>query len=235
MSFVWLFNSIHACIHAKVPSSDQHRPTIYPPSYRFTEKAVSIYCDCKKYRQAARIRKWIAEAKEKSNNYEEAIAQFKMTTQYYRAAKMDLQVLECQRKVGYLLARSGKYDQASEAVQEIARGEELRHNLSKYSAQHSFFRAILLLMARDNCDLDQVKTVLQESMQLDFRFETSVGCAFLNNILHVLVELENDAGTVHHEFADHIFDYNELYPFDEIDLELLERIYSLHFDSEMDE
>jgi hypothetical protein len=158
-----------------------------------------------------------------------------MTTQYYRAAKMDLQVLECQRKVGYLLARSGKYDQASEAVQEIARGEELRHNLSKYSAQHSFFRAILLLMARDNFDLDQVKTVLQESMQLDFRFETSVGCAFLNNILHVLVELENDAGTVHHEFADHIFDYNELYPFDEIDLELLERIYSLHFDSEMDE
>jgi len=192
----------------------------------YFSKAVSVYCDCKKYGQAARIRQWIAENHDTNGNHEGAVIEYKMTTQYYHAANMNQQALQCQRKVAYLLGMDGEYAEASQVYQEIGR-EEMLHNLTKYSAQDSFFRATLLLLAVESCNLDEVKTHLQESIEVDFRFKVSAGCDFLKNIISIL-KLED--GTVH-EFADHMYDYNELYPFDELNLELLDRIYKLHFDA----
>ncbi len=197
----------------------------------YFQKAISIYCDCRKYKQAARLRKWIAESYElesqrNRDKKEAAISQFQMAIQYFRAAEMDFQVLECQRKVCNLLASSGKDLQAFEAYKELARNE-LRFNLTKYSVVQSLFRATLLSLATEDVDLGQTKVSLEDFMKLDFRFEISVCAVFLKNIIKV-IGLSRDQNSVD-EFADHIFDYNELYPFGEVELGLLERIYLNHF------
>jgi tetratricopeptide (TPR) repeat protein len=192
--------------------------------FTFKENAISIYCDCQKYRQAARIRKWIAETEEESGNYEKAASHLQLASQYYKASGMYNQILECQRKIGFLLVRSGKYIEASEAQYEVAQ-LELLQNLTKYSSKHTVFRAILLLLARDDCDFDHVWKVFQELFRLDLRFEKSVGCIFFNDILD---QIKNTDGTVH-EFADHIFDYNEHHRLHELDLDLLNRVFLSRF------
>jgi len=45
-----------------------------------------------------------------------------------------------------------------------------------------------------------------------------------------ILKLEDGITTLH-EFADHMYDYNELYPFDELNLELLDRIFKSNFDA----
>lgn len=187
----------------------------------------------------------MGERYEELGDYKQAINQYKMTAQYYKAssgssgfATMSVQVLACLRKVGFLTASLGPsgYNEASIVYREIAR-EELRNNLTKYSARHSIFRAILLLLASQgpspnsnkDCDRDtnveDAKRALHEMMQLDVRFETWAGRDFLICIINII---KREDGTLH-EFSDHLFEYNELYPFDELNLDILNNIYSLYF------
>lgn len=148
-----------------------------------------------------------------------------MTSQYYKAAKMNQQVLHCKNKVGFLLASIGEYDEASNVYYEIGT-KELKYNLLKYGAQHSFFRSCVLLLARDEYDLEKVKNRIQEARKADFRFEISPGCAFMTDIVKFAETKEV------HQFADHLYDFNELYPFDELTLILLNKITKKYFVNE---
>eukprot|EP00979_Chaetoceros_neogracilis_P009252 scaffold2098_cov270-Chaetoceros_neogracile.AAC.32 len=188
----------------------------------FFEKAISIYTDDEQYDQAARIRKWIARNEEKNENHREAIIQYKMTCQYYKAAKMNEQVMYCKKRIGLLLASIGDYDEASNVYYEIGK-KELEHNLLKYGVQHTFFRSSLLLLAKEEGDLEKVKNRIQEARNADFRFEISPGCEFM---LHIVKSIEMEKV---HDFADHLYDFNELYPFDELNLILLNKITKKYF------
>lgn len=188
-----------------------------------TEKAISLYCDDEKYSQAARIRKWIAENHESNQNFKVAIEEFKLTCQYYRAAGMDDQVFFIERKIAYLLSMIGSFEDASELYYKIGL-REISNNLTKYSAHQSFFRSCLLLLAIENCSKDTVKERMEMGKQADFRFGISSSFEFLVNVLD-LIENRAEAGA----FADHIYDYDEIFPFDDLELQILERIYKVYF------
>lgn len=188
-----------------------------------TEKAISLYCDDEKYSQAARIRKWIAENHELNQNYKAAITEFKLTCQYYRAAGMDDQVLFIERRISNLLAMIGNLEEASDLYYNIGL-KETSMNLLKYSANQSFFRSCLLLLAAENCSKNAVKKRMEMTKQADFRFGISTGYEFLLNVLD-LTENEADVSA----FADHIYDYDEIFQLNDLELQLLEKIYKIHF------
>jgi hypothetical protein len=188
-----------------------------------TEKAVSLYCDDEKYSQAARIRKWIAEHHESNKNYNAAIDEFKLTCQYYKAAGMDDQVYFIEHKMSNLLAMIGSLEEASELYYNIGL-RETSMNLMKYSANQSFFRSCLLLLAIENYSRDAIKDRMVMAKQADFRFGISAGFEFLVNILD-LIENTTDVS----RFADHIYDYDEMFPFNDFELQLLEKIYKFNF------
>jgi hypothetical protein len=188
-----------------------------------TEKAISLYCDDEKYGQAARIRKWIAENHESNQNFKVAIEELKLTCQYYRAAGMDDRVFFIEQKIAYLLSMIGSFEDASELYYKIGL-REISNNLMKYSAHQSFFRSCLLLLAIENCNKDTVKERMEMGKQADFRFGISSSFEFLVNILD-LIENRAEAGA----FADHIYDFDEIFPFDDLELQLLETIYKVYF------
>lgn len=190
----------------------------------FFQKAISIYIEDERYDQAARIRKWIAQNEETNENYSEEIVEYERTSQYYKAAKMNQQVLICEQKVAFLLASVGKYEEASHAYYEIGT-KELKYNLLKYGARHSFFRSCLLLLAREECDMNQVKKQIEDSMEIDSRFETTPECEFITNIV-MFAEMKES-----HDFADHLYDFSDLYPFEELDLLLLNKVAKTYFSS----
>jgi len=190
----------------------------------YFEKALKIYIEDEQYNQAARIRKWIAQNEETMENYGDAIVEYERTTQYYKAAKMNQQVLICEQKVAFLLASIGKYEEASHAYYEIGT-KELKYNLLKYGARHSFFRSCLLLLAREECDMNQVKKQIEESMMIDSRFEISPECEFITNVVKFA-----ETKQIHH-FAHHLYGFSELYPFEELDLVLLNKVAKTYFSS----
>ena len=71
---------------------------------------------------------------------------------------------------------------------------------------------------------------MKEAIEADFRFEVSASCDFLHNIVHIL---RNNRFTLH-EFVDHLYDYDSLYPLDTCCLDVLENILSLRYQTQLD-
>lgn len=136
---------------------------------------------------------------------------------------MDDQVLFIERRISNLLAMIGNLEEASDLYYNIGL-KETSMNLLKYSANQSFFRSCLLLLAAENCSKNAVKKRMEMTKQADFRFGISTGYEFLLNVLD-LTENEADVSA----FADHIYDYDEIFQLNDLELQLLEKIYKIHF------
>ncbi len=187
------------------------------------------------YGQAGRIRYWIASNYEDSNQAKLAITEYKMTVKYFEASNMVEAVLDCERKLAHLLCTVREYEEASSLYHSIGM-KELRHNLTKYNAHHSFLKSSLLLLlgemkGGDPCTFSSVCNNMKKAMEADFRFEVSASCDFLHNIVQIL---RNESFTVH-DFVDHLYDYDSLYPLDECSLDVLEEVMHLRYETQLSE
>ncbi len=200
------------------------------PNLKFLiEKAVSLHCDLEQYHQAARAYLNIAQNFEKRGDMKEAVDAYKMTAQYHLAGHEGVQAIPCNEKAAKILTMNGEYEQASQLYYDIGISR-LKYNMTKYQASNSFFRSVLLLMAIDGCDMDQIERRINDVIALDPVFRVSPGCDFLKNILSILQSIDiRGAEAALHAFSDHLYDYDKFYPFDLPNLEILNGIHLLHF------
>lgn len=199
------------------------------------EQAVSFYCTCGKYNQAGRIRQWIAESWEEANQFDTAISEYKMTLKYFEAKNMKKQVLYCERKIAHLLCLVGKYREASIFYQRIGI-KELHHNLTKYNAHESFLKSSILLLREvikggEPTAIAEVHNNIKTFIQNDFNFEISASFDFLHNIIQILMNKDNTI----HDFIQHLYDYDSLYPLDICCLDAMEEIMQLQYQDQLNE
>ena len=193
-----------------------------------------MYCSCEQFDKAGRTRLWIANGHEESKNLQSAIDEYKLTTKYFEAAKMPAQVLHCDRKIAHLLASTGEYEEASTMFKQIG-SKELLHNLTKYSAYKSFFQSSLFLFYRvmrnePPFDFQPIRDHIACLCKEDFRFEASASCDFLQNII-LLMATESCSLD---EFIDHIYDFNNAYPFNIRCLDVIEYMLQRRFNEQIE-
>lgn len=183
-------------------------------------KAASCYCDLEKYGQAGRIREWIAQKHFDMKRYKSASSEFHESATCYGAHKMDLQALHCQRKEAHILGMLGECSAASQLFGTIGQ-KDLGNNLTKYNACESFFRSGLILLSLGKSHVCEVKENIEKSTKIDHHFETSPECDFLNNLMQILMD-----GSIH-DFAEHVYDFDNVCPLDKLSLHLLEKVRRL--------
>ena len=190
---------------------------------------------CGKYGQAGRIRQWIAQSHEESNEFELAISEYKMTAKYFEAKEMSEQVLNCERRIAHLLCLANKYQEASTFYQSIGI-KELRNNLTKYNSHQSFLKSSILLLLQVMKDEDEPRNFtnvhdnMKVSMEADCRFKVSASCDFLHNIVQMLIDKDSEV----HMFVDHLYDFNSLYPLSTHCLDIMEEVTKLRYQDQLE-
>ena len=197
------------------------------------ENSVSAYCDNEDYFRAARVQLILAKNEEALQDRAKAIQEYRAASQFFKAVKMDEQVICCCKKVAQLLVDLGEYTSAAQEFFDLGL-MQLKFNLQKYHAKKSFFLSCLLLLASsDHTSIDALAQI-KKAKNADFRFDSEY--QFLNNILGLITKLEetNDETTqasILDEFADHLFEYNQIFSFDHVELKLLNQVHTKYFNA----
>ena len=119
-----------------------------------------------------------------------------------------------------MLGFDGKFQDASDAFKEIGK-IELKSNLTKYNASESFFKSTLLLLAHEVPNCEGTKSLITEMEIIDKRFEMSPHVDFIYNIIEIICDAESSV----HYFIDHIYEFNQMFDFDELTFCLLEKVF----------
>lgn len=152
------------------------------------QNAVSLFCECGKFSQAAKIEKDMGEMLEKSKKYESAAHHFKLAAEYYEGENSKSTATTCLAKVAHLYGLIKKYSDAVEIYEEVA-DNALEDKLLSWGAKDYLFKALICRLASMKSveeNLGDVKTAIEDYKDKDMRFGDSRECKLIETLVAAL-------------------------------------------------
>ena len=164
------------------------------------------------FSSAARNQKEAGEVLEGEGDTEGAVECLKTAAEYFESENSSSQANTCLLKVAGIQANSGKYDDAIEIYERVARAS-LDNNLLKYSVRNYLFNAFLCQIAKQ--DTVGAGRALERYKELDPTFASQRECRLCDAVLEACENVDVDA------FTQAVADFDALTPLDALRTHLL--------------
>ena len=161
---------------------------------------------------AAKHQQDAGEMFEAEGDNEAAIDCLKTAAEYYEMENSTSRANSCRLKVAQLSANMGKYDDAVEIYEQVARAS-MDNNLLKFSVRNYLFHAFLCILAKQ--DTVGAGRALERYKDLDPTFASQRECKLCETILEACENLDVDA------FTQAVADFDQLTPLDAFRTHLL--------------
>jgi len=161
---------------------------------------------------AAKHQQDAGEMYEAEGDNEAAIDCLKTAAEYYEMENSTSRANTCKLKVAQLYANSGKYDEAVEIYEQVARAS-MDNNLLKFSVRNYLFNSFLCVLAKQ--DTVGASRALERYKDMDPTFASQRECRLCDAILEACENLDVDA------FTQAVADFDALTPLDAFRTHLL--------------
>jgi len=161
---------------------------------------------------AAKHQQDAGEMFEAEGDIEAAIDCLNTAAEYYSMENSTSRANTCKLKVAQLSANAGKYDDAVQIFEEIAR-TSMDNNLLKFSVRNHLFHAFLCVLAKQ--DVVGAGRALERYKDMDPTFASQRECKLCEAVLEACDNLDVDA------FTQAVADYDALTPLDAFRTHLL--------------
>ena len=141
---------------------------------------------------AAKHQQDAGEMFEAEGDAETAMDCLKTAAEYYEMENQTSRANACKLKVAQLAANSGKYDEAVEIYENVARAA-MDNNLLKFSVRNYLFHAFLCVLAKQ--DTVGASRALEKYKEMDPTFGVQRECKLCEAILEACENLDVDAFT----------------------------------------
>lgn len=164
------------------------------------------------FASAAKHQQDAGEMFEAEGDTENAVACLRTAAEYYEMENSTSRANTCMLKVAQLVADTGKYDEAIEIYEKVARAA-LDNNLLKFSVRGYLFNAFLCQLAKQ--DTVGASRALERYKELDATFANQRECKLCDAVLEACDNLDVDA------FTRAVADFDSLTPLDAFRTHLL--------------
>jgi len=165
-----------------------------------------------KFSAAAKHQQDAGEMFEAEGESEMAMDCLKTAAEYYEMENSTSRATACRLKVAQLAANMGKYDEAVEIYENVARAS-MDNNLLKFSVRNHLFHAFLCVLAKQ--DTVGAGRALEKYKELDPTFASQRECKLCETILEACENLDVDA------FTTAVANYDSMTPLDAFRTHLL--------------
>lgn len=164
------------------------------------------------FSSAAKHQQDAGEMFEAEGDTENAVECLRTAAEYYEMENSTSRANTCRLKVAQLVADAGKYDEAIEIFENVAR-TSLDNNLLKFSVRGYLFNAFLCQLAKQ--DTVGAGRALERYKELDATFANQRECKLCEAVLEACDNLDVDA------FTHAVADFDALTPLDAFRTHLL--------------
>jgi len=161
---------------------------------------------------AAKHQQDAGEMFEAEGDSENAMECLKTAAEYFEMENSTSRANACRLKVASLAANSGKYDEAIEIYENVARAS-MDSNLLKFSVRNHLFNAFLCVLAKQ--DTVGATRALEKYKDIDPTFAVQRECKLCEAILEACEQLDVDA------FTTAVANYDSMTPLDPLRTHLL--------------
>jgi len=175
-------------------------------------RAVELYTDEGRFTMAAKTQKEIAEMFEQEVDHEKAMEAYKTAAEFYEGEGSTSSANQCSLKVATFAALLGKYDEAVQIFEKVAK-DSIDNNLLKWSVKDYFLRAGICHLATG--DYEGAKRALQRYQEMDASFASQRECKFLEAIVEAADRADPES------FTDAIVEYDSISKLDQWKTSLL--------------
>ncbi|GMH64859.1 hypothetical protein TrVE_jg6624 [Triparma verrucosa] len=180
----------------------------------FYRNAISLLCEVGKFGTAGRIQRKLAVWYEEDRNFDQAIDQYRQASDYYLGDNMVDQSDLCLLKCAYYQGLMEEFEDAAEIYATVGL-RCLDNNLAKFNAREHFLRCGLLYLASGPHMHSRLKRNLMDFKTGDASFAFSRECLFLENLMAM------HGSSDIHQFADHVYNFDNVSHLDSWCLEML--------------
>lgn len=176
-----------------------------PKSINLIILAARLYSEIGNFKSAADIYKDLSNIYSRDQEFNTAVAYMDEAIRLYDGENMKNSIISCEREKAYMLAKDQQYQQAAELFEKIARDYANDHIL-KFISVDMLTNAAICNLAFDTM---ATKKALSRYQSIDYKFEVSAHCKFIDDLLEA-----SNAGDLE-SFTDIIAEYDALYRLDQ--------------------
>lgn len=179
------------------------------------ERAVAMYTDAARFQQCARFKKEVAEIHEAEQDTQKALEAYVAAADFYDMEDAKSNANSMRIKVAMLSATAGKYAEAAELYESVAKNA-LGNNMLRYGAREHLLRAGLCRLCL--ADIVGAQRAVEKYGELDPTFASSREGKLLENVVAAV-----DEGNVE-DFTNHVYEFDSLSKLDEWKTSILLKI-----------
>jgi len=194
-------NSRHEAASAWVSASNCYKKSDVSDAIECLKLAVDTFCNMGRFQMAAKHQKDIAETYESELDFDQSIEAYKKAADYFSGEDSTSSAHACLLKVAQFSAQNGKYDEAIDVYEKVARAS-VDNNLLRWSVKDYLFRAGLCSICKG--DAITAEKALDKYDNIDATFESTREGKLLRAI--VAAFKENDVET----FTNVVFEYDTI-------------------------